>query len=212
MVATIESWEAKFGSNDQFTASNRIGFDYELNVAYPAQIKTAKIIKNKRDIVCLQLDLVLQNADRSENIGSAREWLDLPKQAADEKFDIAMVRKITLRRRDDLQRLVSLSDAKFCIFADRITDGGKVKYLDRNGQAMNQGDLRAREKEVNEAVMELADEWHDQVGETVADLEGAEFWIVKAPNPKHANYPYTNIFSAKPTKFPLVGETLDESF
>lgn len=209
-MASLQDWESKFGTNDKFSASNRVGFDFELDVAYRVEVKSAKIIETRRKDICLQLELSI--LDGADEVGTTREWITLPKQASDEKMPGDTVRKLTFRRRDDLQRILSVAQPeKFAVYVDRKQEDGKAIYIGPDGKEMSFGEFKEREKEVNSAVMELTDAWHEEVGAPVEDLSGASFYMVKAPNKRNADYPYTNVYNFKPEKIPVFGEAEEEA-
>jgi hypothetical protein len=204
-MSSLEGWENKFGGNDEYVKSSRRGFDFELGVAYRSRVTGAKIVETKRGDICLQLDLALYSGH--DVVGTSMEWFTLPKQASDEspRLTPELVRKLTYRRRDDLQRILSTVHTDYSKYATRILRDGSPIYFDEDGLEMSHAEVKAREKDVYARTMEWSDAHHDRVGEALEDLKDAVFYLVKAPNPKNGNYPYTNVYNSKPDTIPVLG-------
>jgi hypothetical protein len=140
-------------------------------------------------------------------VGTSKEWITLPKQVNDSKLPAETVRKLTFRRRDDVQRILSVAEpAKYAVYVERKLVDGKQQYIGPDGEPMSFAQFKAREKEINTAVLTLTDAWHEEVGAPVGDLEGSVFYLVKAPNKNNADYPYTNIYNFQPEKIPVYGD------
>lgn len=207
-MSVVESWGQRYGSNEEYVKSARVGFDYELNVAHPVKITAAKIIQTKREEVCLAIDVEI--LERGEVIGKAKEWFTLPKQVTDDRLAADVVRKLTFRRRDDIQRIFHGAEPQFAKFAKRELRDSKPVYFDETGAELDNKAYTEREKTVNAAIMEWCDAAHEQVGESVDMLIGVEFYIVKAPNKRNADYPYTNVYNMRPDTIPVLGEATDD--
>lgn len=212
MVQSLADWNEKFGENDQFVGSQSGGrFEFEQDVAYRVRVKSDKVVRTKRDEI--QLELQLEVLDGDAVAGSTREWLTLPKQPTDEKLKAETVRKITLRRRDDLQRILSCSpdySSTCAIWDDRTVEDGKVVHI-KNGSVLDAPAFRAAEKAANLETMKVSDQCHEELELALnpqfsLGLEGTEFWLVKAKNASKPQYPYTNIYNVMPEKYPLFGE------
>lgn len=206
MVSTLSEWSEKYGENESFTRPVKSGFTYEQDVAYSVRVKAAKVIKTKRNEIQLQLDLDV--LDGEESAGTSREWLTLPKQVTDSNLKDELVRKLTLRRRDDLQRILSASPGykSAQIWDAREVVDGKVRHS-FEGTPLDFKSFREREKAVNAFVMQVTDEWHEDPGSDLSEgLTGAEFFLVKAANKSKPQYPYTNIYNVRPDKVQVFGE------
>ena len=213
MSSVIDSWESQFGGNEEYVKANKAGFDYDLDVAYRVRVADAKVTKTKRGDIQVCLDLQVReggaHGEDGDIIGSTKEWLTLPKQATDKELAKDLVKKITLRRRDDFQRILMTQDAKYAIYSSKEERDGKKVYLDPSGNVLTGAVYKERELEVNTAVMALCDSLHEMEGQSVPELIGAEFYLVKSPNKKKPEYPYTNIFSSPPENMPVFGTDSD---
>lgn len=210
MSSAIDDWNAQYGNLEDYTKPTGGGrFNFEFGQNYRMRIKSAKVERstNRGDIQIL-LDLEVLKQDDTV-AGAHKEWLTLPKQESDSTLagGVDQIIKVTLRRRDDLGRvLAGVDPARFALYASTgDKPGGGTVFFDADGNLLTNSDLDERQVEINARVMEEADQLHGQTGEYLPDWVGAEFWIVKAQNPKSDKYPYTNYHSRPNPKLPIWG-------
>ena len=217
-MQTLESWNEKFGSNEELadakTSDARGGksrFEMDLDVAYPVSVKRARIVTSQRGK--RQLELTLNVLKGEEVAGETRAWLELPKQpeadlALEQSKGIDVVRKIILRRRDDLNRIYAAADPKqFAVYAERTKgEDGKYHYIGHDGKELSNDAYRAREREVKLAMLAYADDLFERDGEDLDDLVDTFFYMAKVANKEKPQYPYVNYYTYRPDKLPVFGE------
>lgn len=210
MVQALEDWNMQFGAED-FTqpskGGNNSSFPLEFEKNYPVRVKRARLSTSTRGSRQLELEVAILDRD-GEEAGIRKEWLTLPKQPTTDVGQPAEnVLKWTMRRRDDLGKVLAGADSrKYGLYAQRKRDdNAKVNiYIDHDGNIMSKEALDERGRFINKNIMDCADAMHEALaaGDT-QDLDpviGAEFFIVKVENPKNEKYPYTNVYSAPDTR------------
>lgn len=213
MVQALEDWNAQFGAEDFTQPSKGNGvsiFELEFEKNYPVRVKRARLSTSTRG--SRQLELELSVLDREgEEAGTRKEWLTLPKQpSTDVGQPPESVRKWTMRRRDDLGKVLAGADSRrYGLYAKRVRDDNSKQnvYTDHEGNIMDKEALDQRSLFINKNIMDCADAMHEAIsaGDT-ADLDpiiGSEFFVVKVKNPKSEKYPYTNLYCAPDTRKPM---------
>lgn len=213
-MQALEDWNAKYGSDEDFTKATKKGgggFPFVNDVTYGVRVKSAKTSKSTRSDRQITLSLAILNP-AEEEVGKHTVWLTLPKQPeTDGQHDAEKVRKWTFRRRDDLGRILGNVDkGKYGLYYRKEQEGENATYFDKDGNRMSKDDLDRRQVEVNRAIMEFVDTLHSEfdsgeVGTVLDMFEGAEFYIVRAENKTNPKYPYTNFYGSPSPKKPMWG-------
>ena len=205
---TLEQWNEQYGT-DTFAESTRPkGFEFDIGVAYPVSVKAAKICTSQRG--SRQVELTLNILKGEDVAGQTKVWLELPKQpVVDPTLAPDKMRTRVLRRRDDLLAVYGSADPKrFAVYKERIkNDHGRYDYVGHDGERLTSDAFKAREREVNQNMMDYGDELHGyEDGHTLEELTDTFFYLSKAERKDKPEYPWTNVYTLRPEKLPLFGE------
>lgn len=200
---SMQEWQQKFGLDPTKVAQR--GMAYEFGKAYQCKSTSAKIVSTPRGDIQLQVAISLLNLD-GHTLGKDLLFLTLPCQASDDKIPEVSRMKITMRRRDDVQKLLSLADPqKYLGCASVARKGKRVVKLDEQGNKLSNSERTRREQEVNRLVMDWCEDHRQRLNTTIDELANLDFYIVKVENPNNDDFPFTNIYTIEPdsAKFPL---------
>ena len=83
---TIEDWNAKFGGEegmDPFANDKgKTGFDFQMDVAYLARVRTATLVRSKRgdEQIRLLMEILGHDSEDAPTIGESLEHVTIPWQ------------------------------------------------------------------------------------------------------------------------------------
>lgn len=209
-MSSLKEWNEQFGEVKLFDENaEKKGFQPELDVAYPVKIAGAKVVTSSRGDKQVELSLEYLTAEEDgELLGKRKEWLTLPWQDTDKsgKMTKEIVEKVTQRRILDVLRILSAAaPADYSLYAERrepATKYGKTKFIDHDGEEMDDTDFTERTQEIQTRCVKFAEKlrFETEDGEDIDLLPGTQLYLTKATNAKDERYPYSNWYAFRPRK------------